>query len=421
MTRLYLSAILILISTHLSVAQFTLSAEMRPRTQLRNGYRTLKSEGDSPSFFTSQRTRLNFLYEKDKLFSTYISVQDVRVWGDQDQLADEPSVGVFQAWAKLRIIDKLHLKAGRQELMYEDGYLLGHLNWRQTGRSHDAALLQFADSSFEADLGLAFNQDNGRIYGTYYTGNYYKSLQFLWMKKSWQHVDLSLLAINRGFQSVDSSQVFEQTFGPNLYYHNGDFDLKLRYYFQTGTDRQQRNVEAHFFSGWVGYDLSDKWRWQLGADVLSGMTYRQANDPFNTENNTFDILYGLRHGHFGHMDYFYLGFTPPAGLVDVVLKGTYKPSAKLSITADIHSFSSYADLPPEAAAVPEQRDKFLGVETDLYARYRLDDELTLVGGYSHMFATESMSIVKGGPNDLLNNWFWVSLSFKPILFTSSDR
>lgn len=418
MIRLYLSAILILISTQLSVAQFTLDAELRPRTQFRNGYRTLKSEGDSPSFFISQRSRLNFLYEKEELFSTYISVQDARVWGDQDQLSDESTIGLFQAWAKLKITEGLRLKAGRQELSYDDGYLLGRLNWRQTGRSHDAALLQFTDSTFQADVGLAFNQDNGQIFDTYYTGDYYKTLQFLWMKKQWQHVDISLMFINRGLQLADSSQVFNQTFGPLVRYHKDRFELKARYYHQTGKDILDQHVSAHFFSGIAGYSFSERWKWSLGADVLSGMTYAEALDPGYNTNGTFDILYGLRHGHFGYMDYFYLDFTPTAGLVDIMLKGRYKPTAELSLMADIHSFSSYADLPAKPEAPAEQYDKFLGVETDLYASYTMDKELTLTGGYSHMLATESMEVVKGGESDRLHNWFWLQLTFKPVLFTS---
>ncbi|MFA0963800.1 alginate export family protein [Roseivirga sp. BDSF3-8] len=419
LTRLILSGILLLTCTQLSLAQFTLGAEMRPRAQFRNGYRTLKAEGDDPSFFISQRTRLNAFYQKDDLFTTYISLQDVRIWGDQDQLADEPSTGVFEAWARLKLLNKLYLKAGRQELSYEDGYLLGRLNWRQTGRSHDAGIFQYADSTFQADLGLAFNQDKGNIFGTYYEGDYYKSLQFLWMKKSWKHLEASFLFINRGMQMADSSQNFEQTFGPTLAYSKERFSLKARAYLQRGKNADDLRVNAHFWSAMAAYRFSDQWTWKAGADVLSGMSYSDAASPTLTETRTFDILYGLRHGHFGFMDYFYLNFTPTTGLIDAMVKGSYSPKKNLKLNADIHSFSSYAQLPVEEPG-NERYEKHLGVETDLYLSYSPNDELTLTGGYSHMLATESMEVVKGGQSNGLNNWVWLALTFKPV-FISTDK
>ena len=45
---------------------------------------------------------------------------------------------------------------------------------------------------------------------------------------------------------------------------------------------------------------------------------------------------------------------------------------------------------------------------------------TLKVGYSHMFASESMSLIKEGrPNDNTNNWAWAMLVINPKLFTHS--
>src|SRR5438132_842251 len=45
---------------------FTVGAELRARTEYRNGYRNLIPNGDTtaPAFFTNQRTRLLFTYEQ---------------------------------------------------------------------------------------------------------------------------------------------------------------------------------------------------------------------------------------------------------------------------------------------------------------------------------------------------------------------
>jgi hypothetical protein len=61
-------------------AQFSLTGQLRTRTELRDGYATLNTTGSQAAFFTSQRTRLTFGYKLYKL-TFNVSAQDVRVWG----------------------------------------------------------------------------------------------------------------------------------------------------------------------------------------------------------------------------------------------------------------------------------------------------------------------------------------------------
>ena len=65
-------------------AQFSLSGELRPRTEYSHGFSTLAAEDQKPSVFTSQRTRLNFDYKMD-LLKVGLVLQDVRIWGNQAQ------------------------------------------------------------------------------------------------------------------------------------------------------------------------------------------------------------------------------------------------------------------------------------------------------------------------------------------------
>ena len=62
------------------LAQFTLSGQIRTRTELRDGFGSPLNEKQEAALFTSQRTRLNVGYEgyRTKFF---VAVQDVRVWG----------------------------------------------------------------------------------------------------------------------------------------------------------------------------------------------------------------------------------------------------------------------------------------------------------------------------------------------------
>src|SRR5688500_2958446 len=59
---------------------FTLTRQVRTRTEYRDGQATLRRGGAVPTFFTSQRTRLTAGYSAER-FKVLTSIQDIRVWG----------------------------------------------------------------------------------------------------------------------------------------------------------------------------------------------------------------------------------------------------------------------------------------------------------------------------------------------------
>jgi Alginate export len=166
-------------------AQFTLTGQVRTRSEYRDGVGTLRPLTSQPAFFTSQRTRLSFAYKNNRIqFLT--SVQDVRVWGqDASSIsnADGNKLGLHEAWAEVTLankkdstfknakVDYFGFKLGRQELLYDDSRLLGNLDWLQQARRHDALVLKFLNKGLQIDLGAAFNQntDAFNYNGTYYT------------------------------------------------------------------------------------------------------------------------------------------------------------------------------------------------------------------------------------------------------------
>ncbi len=72
--------------SHAAFAQFTVTGEVRPRFEYRNGFKTLRPENDfTPASFIEQRTRVYFNYQKEKL-KLHIALQDVRMWGNHNQI-----------------------------------------------------------------------------------------------------------------------------------------------------------------------------------------------------------------------------------------------------------------------------------------------------------------------------------------------
>ena len=114
-------------------AQLSLTGEYRPRSEFREGYKIINTPQDEPAFFTSQRTRLALQYTQD-LYTFKISGQDIRTWGEVDQLGDTPNVNIHEAWAQLNISQTWNLQLGRQKLVYGDQRLFGSVNWAQQGR-----------------------------------------------------------------------------------------------------------------------------------------------------------------------------------------------------------------------------------------------------------------------------------------------
>jgi len=167
-----------------SFAQFTLTGQLRTRTEVRSGYGNLVPSGSKPAAFTSMRTRLVFGYKWDRI-TFGASIQDVRVWGqDASSIsnADGSRLMLHEGWTdivlanktdttfKFKLLDQLSLKIGRQELIYDDVRLIGNLDWLQQARRHDMALLKVLHHGWQVDLGYAFNQngDAAGVTGTSY-------------------------------------------------------------------------------------------------------------------------------------------------------------------------------------------------------------------------------------------------------------
>jgi hypothetical protein len=115
----------------------------------------------------------------------HFSIQDVRVWGqDASTISsnDGSRLGVHESWGELILTNKkdgsfkkpaveyFSIKAGRQEIDYDDGRLLGNHDWLQQARRHDALVFKLQDKGWQADIGIAINRNDALNFnGNYYT------------------------------------------------------------------------------------------------------------------------------------------------------------------------------------------------------------------------------------------------------------
>lgn len=381
-------------------AQFTLSGEFRPRTEFARGYKTLATQNQDWSAFTGQRTRLNARYEATGI-STKLVLQDVRIWGSQPQLVtnEDYATSVHEAWAEVLIAENFSLKAGRQELVYDDHRILGNVGWAHQARSHDIALLKY-ENNVKIHLGIAHHQDADYSTDLYTGPDAYKNLQFGWFNKSWNQNSLSILFLNNGIPVMttnDQVTKYSQTLGGRFQTGFNKIGLAVNLYYQTGNHVSGKKINA------LNYRLEAGMKngFSAGYEFLSGNSFNK-----NDKVYAFTPYYGTNHKFNGFMDYFYVGnHINSAGLQDAFLNFNFSIN-KFSIKSALHYFASAGEIAPNSK-------KYLGTELDLTFSYNIQNSATISAGWSTMFAGESMELLKGGDHNAGNHWAYVMLSVTP--------
>ncbi len=322
--------------------------------------------------------------------------------------------------------NKISVKVGRQEIIYDDHRIFGSVGWAQQARSHDAAIIKYNPSeNHRVDIGLAYNANGESLYKTDYTVNSYRTFQYLWYHGNFNNVGVSFLALNNGMAYMDETPTdttqkvaYSQTIGPRVTYKGESLKINAAFYFQGGKNAANRDQSAMYFSANLDYVVSKKFSIGIGGEYLSGTTSQ--NQVIATEKDkSFKPLYGTNHKFNGWMDYFYVGsYMNSNGLIDIYLPFTYKVN-KFTFKLIPHYFMAAATVSQEQTDGSwKDFSNGLGTEIDFTGSYTLSKTMIISAGYSQMFATETMQVLKGGDHKNTNNWAWVMFTFKPDFFTS---
>ncbi len=418
MKKVILFACIGMLSHTIFAQEFGMDLQLRPRAEYRHGFKTLIPDDVDAATFVSQRSRLNFKYGSEKL-NAYISLQNVRVWGDVNTLSanDVNGTAIHEAWASFKLDSQFTFKMGRQEIIYDDSRIFGNVDWAQAGRSHDAFIATFQpNAKNRLDIGLALNEQDETLFQKDYDVNNYKAFQYAWYHTSLDNVNLSLLALNTGFtyksdgkQEVD----YNQTFGAFASFGKNQLKADASIYFQTGKIAD-RSLSAYNLAGNVYYQVASEFTVGLGAELLSGTDMDANSDKLNS----FNPLFGTNHKFNGWMDYFYVAnHINSVGLLDISVPLKYQKE-KVTLQLVPHLFSAAANVVDNLG---NKQDNYLGTEIDFSFGYKIADNIDFQLGYSHMFATESMQVLKGGNHKNTNNWAWAMFVFKPNLFTHTKN
>ena len=415
-----LTIVLIIISAA-SYSQITIQGELRPRFEYRDGYKRLPDTSTYFAAFVSQRSRIYFNYKSEKI-TTKISLQDVRVWGDESMKSDVPGVALYEAWAELPIYDSISLKLGKQEISYDNERLFSASNWTQMGSTHNAAMLKYSKKGLQIDFTGAFNQSTENTFGTSYTAypSNYKTLNILWIsKKINDNIKASVLGVADGYQRANtkSTVYLRGTYGGIFEYAKPNkFSATVRGFYQDGRLQTGQQISAYYLNADITYALMSKFTIWAGMQYVSG---NDATDKNNKISNAFNTLYGSGHKFSGNMEYFssISSATKGAGLIDPYLNLIYNFNNKASFRLDMHYFMMQNNYVVNTLVT----DKHLGEEADLAFSYNFNSEVSLMTGFSMISATKSMEVMVGGNSMYPGAWGFVMLTIKPTFFNSEKK
>ncbi|MBK6264005.1 alginate export family protein [Marivirga sp. S37H4] len=429
-------SLMLALSAQLSYAQFSVDGQLVQRAEVRNGAGRLIGVDQAPAAFIAHRVRLQTKYEMEG-FTFYASIQDVRTWGNTPQTkATDPFLSLHEAWAETSLGEFWKVKLGRQELNYDNVRFLGNLDWALQARAHDFALIKYEKESMKLHFGGGFNQDAQSLSGNiFFNPNQYKVAQMIRYENQWGDFKLSALFWNDGRQFMESDTAgnvlndkvnYRQTIGlPTIKYQMGNTLLSGFYYHQTGKDVADRNVNAYDVSAQItqtfasNTEKGSSFKMTAGFEILSGTT-----DNSTGENNSFSPLYGTNHAHNGYMDFFYVGgrFENSVGLQDYYLKSRYQFNPDFFTQLDVHTFAAQTEVRqfgpggPAITPVPEILDPYLGTEIDLSLGYIYNRAVSVQGGYSQIFASDTFEALQGQAEYKdTQNWAYLMVIYRPTM------
>lgn len=418
-----LFAWIILLPSH-ALSQLSISAQIRPRAEYRDGFKTPANRFDEAAYFVEQRSRLTFDWV-DSTYEVRLSFQDIRIWGESPQIVKQEDGNTFinEAWILYRAHPRLKLKLGRQAISYDNQRILGALEWAQQGRRHDALLAMFSNKRKSIDLhvGAAVNQDDevaepaflqSPSAGFYAVSGNYKFMQFAWFHQKREKASFSLLGLNTTWQNQDTTTSSRYTLGGNMRLTlSAQLILAGDAYYQGGK-LGSRTLQAHMVGMRMSWSPSSTHT--LGMELLSGSHSTLASSDALTH---FLPDFGTNHAHNGFMDYFFVGpSNGSVGVTDVYLKNSF-PLKKGNLKVHLHHFLTASDQQdPNGGSLKDH----LANELDFVYQLSPQKGVQFHLGYSFLRATESMLELRNR-NRRDNHWAWMMITVSPSMTLGKDK
>ncbi|MBN1597207.1 MAG: alginate export family protein [Bacteroidales bacterium] len=407
-------------TTNFLQSQPYIDTEFRTRFLIDDGYSSPSGIDDNTICFITQRSRLNAGYNGQEL-DAYISLQDVRLWGDDNNFkksgtyGNTESISIHQAWFLLKPTNHISLKVGRQLFSYDDQRIISSRNWNDYQVSYDAVMLQLKDSLNKLDIALSWNSESSA--NNLFNADKFRTIDFIRYERLLNSVTLSTIMAVTGKTISDTSDIItlKGTYGLNFQYSKNNANIRASAYYQSGLNVHGPSIDAYCLSVFGSKIISaSNTSAGLGIDYLSGEEGSLSVADYDNNRHTFDILYGRRHAYYGYMDYF--SNLPTQGLIDIYIRLGQRLTKATKLELDYHYFRLAANAyHPENEN--EKMNNNLGNELDLTFKWKFMKIVELQSGYSLYNTTSTLKVLKQQESESVRfpQFFYVIITVKPRL------
>ena len=378
-------------------ANDALPAWLRVRGEFRGRMEGFEGAGfvnDRDDLYWLSRFRFNTTITPSSVFSFQAQLQDARVADKSVGPAGAPfkaPIDVRMAFADIgSATAPVAVRIGRQELVYGEQRLVGHVSWLNAARTFDGAKVTIRRPAFQVE---AFGTSVVRILddrfdrsgnGNRFAGAYATTTRLLPQASVEPYVFWRRDTGLRGESGVTGS-LKQTTTGVRI---AGRLPARLDYGIEMAV--QRGSLGADDVSAWAGH-------WQLreslpgpGAGRLTG-EYNFASgdeDPADGVRGTFDQLYPTPHDKYGLADQVgWKNVRHARAGVELM------PVKALPVAVNYHSWwlveprdALYGAGSAAVARLPEGApDRHVGQEIDVQVSRAVTPQVQLAAGYAHIF------------------------------------
>lgn len=306
----------------------------------------------------------------------------------------------------------IDFKLGRQQLVYGDQRLLGHLGWKDVSRSFDGAKVVFKQDNLKLDffivrpadivnmgkapVGTSSGQslvglEDIRLAGLYATFNIDDNSGADIYLINWSHSDSAVSAPGRDIN----------TYGTRLFTKQGQIDAAAEFVWQSGDWTKTIKQDASAMAIKAGYTFPGDEKTRIGIEYDQGSGDGKADNT----NETFVFPFHTNHMHYGEMDFFSW-----SNMKDTRFSVRTSPSKNLTLTANYHileldeatdGWYTVVGNGVDTVFGPGTKETDAGTEIDLKAVYKVAaiKGLKVVLNYSEFAPGDAVKERNGGVAD----------------------
>ncbi len=341
------------------------------------------------------RTRVGIRADVNENAFAFVQFQDSRVTGypASGDLSSRMNVDLHQGYIQVNNIfnNGWGFKAGRFEFNAGNQRVFGAVGWDNVGRSWEGCQGWWDQPDFVItgmwlksveNRKYTYNQDYD-IFGLYST---IKKIN-LDLFAFWEH-NADTSGLTTGVNKLDRYDL-------GMYYHRvyKEWDFTMNGVYQLGKmpstfpmDTTEMDIAAFLFTFEAGYTFPGS----KNARIAAGIDYASGDDgKDSTKFKAYNNMYYTGHKFRGYMDFF-LG-SNMAGLMDIILRGSFDPAPGWTLKGDFHYFSTAQDY---YGSVSNSMTKDVGMEIDLTLSTTRISGIKLVGGASLFLPQDDFAEMK---------------------------